>query len=299
MSALVERISNLAKREGITIGTLERKIGASKGVLSRAIQFNTDIQAKWLEKIVENYPQYALWLLTGRSSDPIEQVANRLSDVIRASELGEVANALGVSLFDLSNFTNNLVVPKKPFDYVSLLERYPEINYEWLLTGHGSIFDSYDDEKAVRLRSYEDQQYRRRVSLFPQISKPLVPNEFIDNLGSFDFSLSPVENYYTVNEFSNADFLTRMKDASMMPKYKPLDIIACKRIKELSFWQWGKTYALYTKSQGFIVKRIEQDPKGNPAFIQCVSEDPSYKPFFVHEDEIVSIALVLGAVILE
>lgn len=66
MATLLERISQLAENEGITIGALERRIGASKGVLSRAIQNNTDIQAKWISKIVENYPQYSAdWLLSG------------------------------------------------------------------------------------------------------------------------------------------------------------------------------------------------------------------------------------------
>lgn len=66
MGELLHRISELAKLEGITIGALEKQIGASKGVLSRAIQNNTDIQAKWLSRIVENYPDYsASWLLSG------------------------------------------------------------------------------------------------------------------------------------------------------------------------------------------------------------------------------------------
>lgn len=66
MATLLERISQIAQIEGITIGALERAIGASKGVLSRAIQNNTDIQAKWLSRIVENYPAYSAdWLLSG------------------------------------------------------------------------------------------------------------------------------------------------------------------------------------------------------------------------------------------
>ena len=66
MSKILPRIKQLALNEGITIGALERIIGASKGVLSRAIANGTDIQTKWLEAIVENYPQYsAQWLLTG------------------------------------------------------------------------------------------------------------------------------------------------------------------------------------------------------------------------------------------
>lgn len=66
MYKIPPRIKQIALNEGITIGALERIIGASKGVLSRAIANGTDIQSKWLEAIVENYPQYsAQWILKG------------------------------------------------------------------------------------------------------------------------------------------------------------------------------------------------------------------------------------------
>lgn len=53
----------------MTIGAMERSIGASKGVLSRAISNGTDIQSKWIQIIVENYPQYSPeWLLTGKGN---------------------------------------------------------------------------------------------------------------------------------------------------------------------------------------------------------------------------------------
>lgn len=66
MDNLLHRISLIAENESISITALEKKIGASKGVLSRAINNNTDIQARWLTAIVENYPHYnATWLLTG------------------------------------------------------------------------------------------------------------------------------------------------------------------------------------------------------------------------------------------
>lgn len=67
MGNILSRIQEIASNEGITIGALERKIGASKGVLSRAISNGTDIQSKWVQTIVENYPHYsARWLMTGR-----------------------------------------------------------------------------------------------------------------------------------------------------------------------------------------------------------------------------------------
>ena len=69
MGNVLSRIQEIASNEGITIGAMERTIGASKGVLSRAINNGTDIQAKWLSIIVENYPRYSTgWLLTGAGS---------------------------------------------------------------------------------------------------------------------------------------------------------------------------------------------------------------------------------------
>ena len=67
MCDILQQIRDISEREGITITALERSIGASKGVLSRALTNGTDIQSKWVRKIVENYPQYsAEWLITGR-----------------------------------------------------------------------------------------------------------------------------------------------------------------------------------------------------------------------------------------
>lgn len=67
MGNILSRIQEIATNEGITIGALEKRIGASKGVLSRAINNGTDIQSKWIQVLVENYPLYsAEWLLTGK-----------------------------------------------------------------------------------------------------------------------------------------------------------------------------------------------------------------------------------------
>lgn len=67
MRNILQVFTEIAQREGISITNLEKTIGASKGVLSRAISKGTDIQAKWLIALVENYPLYsAEWILTGK-----------------------------------------------------------------------------------------------------------------------------------------------------------------------------------------------------------------------------------------
>jgi len=66
MDSVLKRIKEIADREGVSITSLEAAIGASKGVFSRALANGTDIQSKWLVKLIENYPHYSSeWLLTG------------------------------------------------------------------------------------------------------------------------------------------------------------------------------------------------------------------------------------------
>lgn len=66
METILNRISQIADLEGTSISAIEKAIGASKGVLSRAINNGTDIQAKWIGLIVDQFPRInPEWLLTG------------------------------------------------------------------------------------------------------------------------------------------------------------------------------------------------------------------------------------------
>ena len=84
MCKIPPRLKVLADNEGITIGALERIIGASKGVISRAISNGTDIQSKWIQSVVENYPRYSpTWLITGEG------------EMIKTDEPSDDANSVG------------------------------------------------------------------------------------------------------------------------------------------------------------------------------------------------------------
>lgn len=77
MENILKSFIKVAENEGIKITQLEKNIGASKGVLSRAIANNSDIQAKWFLKLVENYPKYNFeWLITGKGNMLKEEQEN-------------------------------------------------------------------------------------------------------------------------------------------------------------------------------------------------------------------------------
>lgn len=103
MKSILNVFSKVAENENITIGKLEQIIGASKGVLSRAIAQDTDIQTKWLLNLVENYPQYnPEWLLTGKGSmlkSPNKEViSNVLEEPAVAYGKEEGASGIGIPL---------------------------------------------------------------------------------------------------------------------------------------------------------------------------------------------------------
>ena len=136
MGNILSRIQEIASNEGITIGALERSIGASKGVLSRAINNGTDIQSKWISILVENYPQYSpAWLLTGEGNmlrSESEKKENQLPSVNQLHEGAPYFNVDFIGGFDIiiNDQTRN------PDFYIN----YPPYNQEgviWCnLTGH-------------------------------------------------------------------------------------------------------------------------------------------------------------------
>lgn len=61
---MIERLNEFIKNQGLTISEFEKSIGASDGLLRRAIKNKTDINAKWIISISEIYPNLSLeWLI--------------------------------------------------------------------------------------------------------------------------------------------------------------------------------------------------------------------------------------------
>ena len=63
----IDRIKEIAETNEITLTEMERIIGASKGVLTRAASKGTNIQLRWLEAIAEKFPVWNTeWIITGK-----------------------------------------------------------------------------------------------------------------------------------------------------------------------------------------------------------------------------------------
>lgn len=164
-----------------------------------------------------------------------------------------------------------------------IVEVYPNVNYNWLLSGEGEMLKSQSGA----------------VVSYNQKTIPLYDVEASGGFGTFDSMIAEnkVLGEFVIPTFSSAEWMIYVKGSSMYPKYSSGDIIACKVIKESKFIQWNKVYVLATSEQGLLVKRLMPSEKEN--HIKAVSDNKDYPAFDVPNEEILGVALVLGVIRLE
>ena len=171
---------------------------------------------------------------------------------------------------------------------VSLIaQHYTDLNEDWLRDGIGSMVEGQTDESMTS----DDKQN----------GIPLVPLTVMAGFNGIDAPGSTVNDceYYQVPLFeqAGAEFLISVSGMSMVPKYYVGDILACKKVKDSTFLQWGRVYVI-DSSQGAMVKRVQEDTE-NPDCIICVSDNSDYKPFKLPKTEIRGMYMVIGLIRME
>lgn len=173
-----------------------------------------------------------------------------------------------------------------------ILNVYPELNPNWLLTGKGEMLVNTD--KIIAERTFNvTMDHSRQV--------PVLEPEVVGGLGNsaFAFEEKDVKEYYTIPAFDKrgVDFIIPLTGHSMEPRFLHGDMLACKIIKENAFIEWNKPHVIATIDRGMILKRLRTS--SDEDHLLMVSENPEYEPFEVPKDEITGIALVVGIIRLE
>ena len=130
MESILDRIEKIAVNEGIKIATMERNLGASKGVLSRAISNRTDIQSKWIRAVVENYPAYSEeWLLTGNGN------MLKASSITNTITGNRNVGSVGGHFVNIGSNNNGATDQNRLIsDYESKIDRLHKLNEKLLLS---------------------------------------------------------------------------------------------------------------------------------------------------------------------
>lgn len=176
---------------------------------------------------------------------------------------------------------------------------YPDINPSWLIKGEGYTTLDQNDSNILTGEKKGEVKYVAIESKDIANGIPLIGLDVAAGFGTTEFSIKEqdIQALYVVPDFTNIDFMIRVKGNSMYPKYSSGDIIACRKLHNSKFIQWNKCYVIATQEQGLLIKRIRQSEKQD--YLLAVSDNKEYQPFDIPTDEITGIALVIGVIRLE
>lgn len=165
----------------------------------------------------------------------------------------------------------------------------PDVNIEWLITGVGEMLSHPTTPTQPTTPTSHPST--------PGI--PLIPLDAIAGFPVDDTAATYLESCerYVIPEFQakGADFLIRVSGDSMVPLYYSGDLLACHKLTDIRFFQWGTIYVLET-SQGILVKRVQESNEHDNCIL-CVSENDSvHKPFLLPRDDIRSMSTIIGLV---
>ena len=94
MSKIIDRISEIIEDKRLSNRAFEMSIGASNGMIGRAVSKGTDITAEWLSKIIDAYPDInSEWLLTGNGDRYRTKPLPIASDVRSPYMTGDIRRA--------------------------------------------------------------------------------------------------------------------------------------------------------------------------------------------------------------
>lgn len=211
-------------------------------------------------------------------------VKERIMSFLKEKKLSQSAfeKSTGLSNGYVNNISKGIGAEKLQ----RIIEVYPELSQVWLLTGEGEMLRTPTADTAANT---------------PQKALPLIPFEAIAGYLSTDNEGVRLEDCerYVIPEFDRrgAEFIIRVSGSSMYPKYSNGDLLGCKKIENILFFQWGKIYVLDT-SQGALVKRVYEHE--NDDFVMLVSDNKDvYPPFAIPKSDIRSLSIVVGVVRLE
>lgn len=181
----------------------------------------------------------------------------------------------------LSNgFVNNISKGIGADKLQKILCVYPDLNSIWLLTGEGEMLKK-DSEKPSHFGDLK-KNTRPRI---PYDAAAGTLTETIEGVTEYQCEEVPV-----ISAFPRYDFTIRVVGRSMEPEYFAGDEVACLRVNEKRFLQWGRVHALDT-TQGVIIKRIYD--AGD--CIVCRSYNPEFPDFSIPKEDIRSYNLVVGS----
>lgn len=162
-----------------------------------------------------------------------------------------------------------------------VMEVFPQVNKDWLMTGHGDMIKSNNNNSEPQINFTKG-----------------VPYYNVDFIGGFDIVLNDqtISPEYLIDfrKYNEATCWCNVTGHSMEPEITHGDIIALKKNEDKSFLPLGEVYAIVTTNGMRTIKRL--GPSSDPKCYTLVptNKSPEYGIQELPKDMIEHIFQVLG-----
>ena len=205
-----------------------------------------------------------------------DNIKERFKELIQILGIGQKAfeTKCGMGNGTINNIKNGISSP----NLEKIMNAYPDVNIEWLISGKGEAIKSEDTPRISYTKG--------------------VPYYDVDFIGGFDL----IENDQTTKpsylidfkKYNDATCWCNVTGHSMEPEITHGDIIALKRIEDISFLPLGEVYAIVTTNGMRTIKRL--GPSENEDFYTLIptNKSPEYGIQKIPKSMIAIVFQVLG-----
>lgn len=209
-------------------------------------------------------------------------VKERLKTFIKSQKLS--VSAFEISILASNGYVNSIRVAIGNDKLKIILEHYPNLNPEWLLTGAGNM-----------LREQNEESIEKPIDELPDIfsERGKVPVYNIDftagDINVFNDEISDIIGYLNIPELKGSDRVIIARGDSMLGVIDSGDFIGIKKVKDLSFFNYGSAYAIVTEDYR-LLKFIRKST--SPEYVILRSNNPDYDDIELPKEKILELYMI-------
>lgn len=284
---------------------IAEKIEFSRNNLSSATKGEDKYLTEGLaDKIVAAFPEISKdWLLTGKGSMITQQIEEVVPEEEEESYLRTERNKYGLSLQDISEYTQISVKDLRLYD-----SREEEIPKKVRRTLEG-FFERVGMEYENRDEDEERERSETPILITDKMSKDvLVPYYDVDFAGGWSseelFAQHKPSFFITIPDFKRAELACNLIGNSISQRIKSGSIIGLRKVEDWqTYFPTNEVYAVVTRNNLRTVKLVRRAKE--KGFIELVPaplpeyNDPPYQTETVPQDYIVEFYQVVATAIVE
>jgi phage repressor protein C with HTH and peptisase S24 domain len=174
--------------------------------------------------------------------------------------------------------------------YLKIIEYFPDINPEWLLTGKGEMLKKDYEVQLIHNPSYVEPLFDEEINLYDI--------DAAANLQTiFSNSLQNIIGKIKIPNLPRCDGAIYIRGDSMYPLLKSGDIIIFREVHNFDNITFGEMYLIdfsLNDDDYLVVKYINKSEK--EGYIKLVSYNPHFDPMDIPISSIRAIALVKASI---